>query len=293
MPRDVGLALGGGGARGLAHIGVVAELERAGYRVAAVAGTSIGGVMAAAYASGRTTDEIASWAALLFSDRLFHFHPSDDALMSIERIQEALTELLGEATFDRTRCPCVLTAVDLERGEEVILDSGRLLDAALATVALPGLFPPHSAGGDRLVDGGVVDPVPVRLVRARFRGPIVASVLSARPGAPPSASPLPFPIPPGAHVLARLGLVGALGVFARSLEISSRLFTELRLQLDRPEVIVRPEVAAIGILDTPEAGPVIEAGRQAMAARLNELDRWYGVRGALRRLGAGESRSPR
>jgi NTE family protein len=284
MPREVGLALGGGGARGLAHIGVLGELERAGYRVAALAGTSIGGVMASAYAAGLGPAEMAAWAGRAMQRGLFRFHLSSGALLGIDRIREVLVEALGDVTFEQARCPLALTAVDLERGDEVLLTSGRLLDAVLATIALPGIFPPKLTGGSRLIDGGVLDPVPVAPLRALYRGPVVAVALSAKPGSPPSASGSPLSSLPGSRVLRRLRVGEALQVFSRSLEISSRLFAELRLQLDRPEVIVRPEVADIGILDSPEASPLIEAGRRAMASALPELEGWYGVRGALRRV---------
>jgi NTE family protein len=278
MPREVGVALGGGGARGLAHIGVLAELERAGYRVAALAGTSIGGVIAAVYAVGLTPAEIAAWADEALRRGLFRFHPSPGALLGIDRIRDVLEEALGEKTFADLRCPLALTAVDLEQGEEVVLTSGRLVEAVLATIALPGIFPPQLTGRNRLVDGGVVDPVPVQPVRSLCRGPVVAVALSAPPGTPASPSTLP-----GSGMLSRLRVGQALQVFSRSMEISSRLFADLRLQLDRPEVVVRPQVAEIGILDSPEAAPVIEAGRAAMAASLADLAGWYGVRGALRR----------
>jgi NTE family protein len=176
-----------------------------------------------------------------------------------------------------------LTAVDLDGGLEVVLTEGRLLDAVLATIALPGIFPPQVGGGGRLVDGGVVDPVPVGPVRSLHRGPVVAVSLSARPGSPANPESSPLASLPGAEVLSHLRVGQALQVFTRSLEISSRLFTDLRLQLDMPEVIVRPEVAEIGILESPEAAPVIEAGRKAMAASLPELAGWFGLRGALRR----------
>src|SRR3989304_4706868 len=266
MPRDVCLALGGGGARGLAHIGVLAELERAGYRIAALAGTSIGGVMASLYAVGLSPDDIAGWAEGNLSRGLFHFRPSPGALLGIDRIHEVLTEALGSKTFADVRCPLALTAVDLETGTEVGLTSGALGEA--------GLSPPQWTGGSRLVDGGVVDPVPVQPVRALHRAPVVAVALSARPGSPPATAASPLTYGPGSGLFSRLRIGQALQVFGRSLEISSRLFTDLRLQLDNPEVIVRPDVAQGGILDTPEAGPLIEAGRIAMAAGLRGLDGW-------------------
>jgi NTE family protein len=283
MARDVAVALGGGGARGLAHIGVLAELESAGYRIAALAGTSIGGVVASLYASGLTPSQIGTWTEETLGSGLFRFRPSPGALLGNDRIQEALTQALGEKAFADMRCPLALTAVDLEGGLEVVLMEGRVVDAVLATIALPGIFPPQLAGGSRLVDGGVVDPVPVGPVRALHRGPVVAVSLSARPGAPANPDASPLASLPGAEVLSHLRVGQALQIFSRSLEISSRLFTDLRLQIDRPEVVVRPDVAAIGILDAPETSPVIEAGRKAMEALLPDLARWYGVRGALRR----------
>jgi NTE family protein len=287
MPREVCLALGGGGARGLAHIGVLEELERAGYRIAAVAGTSIGGVMASLYAVGLSPAEMALWADGALSRGLFHFRPSAGALLGIDRIREVLADALGGKTFDDVRCPLALTAVDLEAGTEVVLTSGMLIEAVLATIALPGIFPPQLAGGSRLVDGGVVDPVPVQPVRSLHRGPVVAVTLSARPGSPPAPEASPLAYLPGSEMFSRLRIGQALQVFGRSLEISSRLFADLRLRLDDPEIIVRPEVSHVGILDTPESGPLVHAGRAAMAAGLRELDGWYGWRGTIRRVVPG------
>jgi NTE family protein len=283
MARRVSVALGGGGARGLAHIGVLEELERAGYRIAALAGTSIGGVMAAVYAIGQSPAEIAVWAESVLRRGLFRFRPSPHALLGLERIRQALAEILGDKTFDEARCPLALTAVDLERGEEVVLTTGRLLDAVLATIALPGIFPPQFAGENHLVDGGIVDPVPVAPARALDPAPVVAVVLAAKAGSPTAPTASPLAGLPGSGMLSRLRIGEALRIFARSMEISSRAFSDLRLQVDRPEVIVRPKVAEIGILDAPEAAPVIRAGREAMAAALPELEGWYGLRGALRR----------
>ena len=284
MPRDVCVALGGGGARGLAHIGVLAELERAGYRIAALAGTSIGGVMASLYAVGLSPADMTTWADGALRRGLFHFRPSPGALLGIDRMREALTEVLRRKTFADARCPLALTAVDLDTGTEVVLTSGELVEAVLATIALPGIFPPQWAGQSRLVDGGVVDPVPVQPVRGLHRGPVVAVTLSARPGSPGALVASPLVYLPGSGMFSRLRIGQALQIFGRSLEISSRLFTDLRLRLDKPEVIVRPEVAQVGILDTPEAGPLIEAGRSAMAAGLQALDGCYGWRGAIRRI---------
>jgi NTE family protein len=282
MPREVCVALGGGGARGLAHIGVLAELEQAGYRIAALAGTSMGGVVASLYAIGLTPADMTAFAVGSLGRGLFHFQPTTGGLLGIDRIRDVLTGVLQGKSFADTRCPLALTAVDLDSGTEVVLTSGSLIEAVLATIALPGIFPPHSSGGSRLVDGGVVDPVPVRPVRSLHGGPVVAVSLSARPGSPATSAASPLAYLPGSGVFSRLRISQALQIFGRSLEIF--YIHRLRLELDRPEVIVRPDVADIGILDTPEAGPLIEAGREAMAASLSELAGWYGLRRAFRRV---------
>ena len=283
MKREVAVALGGGGARGLAHIGALSELERAGYGIGALAGTSIGGVIASFYAAGLSPAKIAEWAEGAWGGGLFRLRPSSGGLLGIDRIRELLERALAAKTFKDVRCPLALTAVDLEAGSEIVLTEGRLVEAVLATIALPGIFPPRAWGETRLVDGGVIDPVPVRPVRSLHNGPVVAVVLSAQPGAPPGPSALE--IMPAYGVISHLRVGQALQVFGRSLEISSRLFTDLRLQLDRPEVVVRPKLDSIGILDTPEPAPVIEEGRSAMAESLPELERWFGVRGRIRRWG--------
>ncbi len=282
MP-SVALALGGGGARGLAHIGVLARLEQAGFQVDALAGTSIGGLMAAVYAAGRSPAEMATWAGRAFDRGLLSLRPSAGGLIGIDRIRHLLEDILGQTTFAQARCPVAITAVDLEAGNELVIREGRLLDAVLATIALPGIFPPQLSGGVRLVDGGVVDPVPVRPARQLSDSPIVAVALSMAPG-----TPSVYSLSDGAEGnpfgwLSRLRLGQALLIFGRSLEISSRLFTDLRLRLDDPEVIVRPAVGHIGILDTPDPAPVIEAGRLAMEQGLDDLLGYYGVGGGVRR----------
>lgn len=286
MVREVAVALGGGGSRGLAHIGVLGELERAGYRVGGITGTSIGGVMAAGYAAGYSPAEMAAWAGQALQAGLFRFHPSPGALLGIDRIRDVLGDLLQERTFADVRCPLAVTAVDLDTGEEVLLAEGRILDAVLATIALPGIFPPQWIGSSgRLVDGGILDPVPVRAARTLRDLPVVAVVLSAEPGSPGSGNLGALASLPGAGVLSRLRVAQALEIFSRSLEISSRTFADLRLRIDGPEVVVRPDVADIGILDSPDVGPVVDAGEKAMEAQLEALSRWFGPRGFVNRLG--------
>jgi NTE family protein len=261
---DICLALGGGGARGLAHIGVLYALEKAGFRVRAVAGTSMGGIIGALYAAGYSPPELVHWADASERRDLFRVRPSGSGLIGLDRIEELLRETLRDRTFEDLNVRCAVTATDLKSGEEIVLKEGRIVDAVLATIALPGVFPPKIMGDTRLVDGGIVDPVPVRPARSLFPGPVVAVALSPpREEWAESGSPNPLASIPIIDVFTRLRPGEALRVFLRTTEILMRMYTEICLELDKPEVVIRPRVSHIGMFDQPSAADMCELGEQA------------------------------
>ncbi len=139
---DITLALGGGGAKGNSHIGVIRRLEKEGFRVRGVAGTSFGGLVAVLYALGYSPDKIEETFASLDQTQFYGHAPDDGpSLMGLAGVTRLLEETIGDATFADLKLPCVLTAVDLKSGKEVLLSKGRLVDAMLATIAMPGIFP--------------------------------------------------------------------------------------------------------------------------------------------------------
>lgn len=277
--KEITLALGGGGAKGNAHIGVLRRLEREEFVVRGIAGTSFGGVVAAFYAVGFTPDEIEALFCLVDQSKLYGRAPDEGpALLGLAGARKWLEETLGKRTFADAKIPCVITAVDADRACEVILREGSLVDAVLATIALPGIFPPHEIGGRRLVDGGVLDPVPVTPARALAPHlPVVAVTLTERVDAPvhlrlPVTLP-PYIPPPLAERLARSRLAQAFDVFLRSVDISTRLMTELRLKVDAPDVIIRPAVEGIGLLDKVDVPRVARLGERAVDAAMSNLQR--------------------
>ena len=270
---DLGVALGGGGARGLSHIGVLRVLDREGFRIRAVAGTSMGGVIAAMYAAGFDADEIEGRVSHTAFNNLLRARPDGPSLIGLSRVAESLRENLGARTFDDLRIPLALTAVDLTSGKEIVLTKGKVVEAVMATIAIPGIFPPQLLGEHRLVDGGTMDPVPVRAARELFPGPIVAVVLSPPPelwGEKRSPSPLRRMIPLMGMVN-RLRPGQALAVFMEALELSARSMTELRLEIDRPEVIIRPAVSHVGLFESESATELIRLGEAAAEAALPEV----------------------
>lgn len=269
---EISLALGGGGARGLAHIGVLKTLERNGYGVRAVAGTSMGGVIAAAYASGLSPQEIAESADGIDIKGMLELRAGGPSVFGLDRIQAWLEDLLGDRTFDELVIPLAVTATDLTACREVVLTEGKVVKAVMATIALPGLFPPQRFGEGRLVDGGTLDPVPVLPARSLSAQPVVAVVLSpAAERWPETRSPSLMEALPWAQVVGRLRVVQAIEVFQQTLEITFRMHTELRLSLDKPEVLVRPDVWDVGLFDDPSLDYMIEKGEQAMMEALPAL----------------------
>ena len=145
---DISVALGGGGAKGNSHIGVLRLLEKEGYRIRAVAGTSFGGVVAAVYAAGNRPDEVEEIFCRVDQRKLYSRGPKGrPSILGLDGVAQWLQETLGDRTFQDLKVPCAMTAVDLIGGQEVTLSEGLVRDAVLATIALPGIFPSFEANG--------------------------------------------------------------------------------------------------------------------------------------------------
>ncbi|HUI87538.1 MAG TPA: patatin-like phospholipase family protein [Anaerolineales bacterium] len=273
---DVSLALGAGGAKGNSHIGVLRQLEKHGFRVAAIAGTSFGGVVGAVYAAGYSIDELEEIFARTDQHHLYERRPEDNAsLYGLAGVEQWLINTLGDRTFADLKIPFAVVSVDLSSAHEVILSEGRVRDAILSTIALPTIFSPFRADGMELVDGGLFDPVPVALARSLApRLPVVAVVLANPVGEPTRVPSIHLPLPePLVQQITHLRITQALGVFVRSLDVSDRLLTDLRLKIDKPDVIIRPDVADIGLLDVVDVHEVAKRGEVAFEAVLPQLKR--------------------
>lgn len=275
---EITLALGGGGAKGNAHIGVLRRLEKEGYKIRSIAGTSFGGLVAVLYSAGYSPKEIQAIFEAADQKSLYERDSQDGpSLLGLGGLRKLLERVIGDKTFDDTRLPCAVTAVDINTGGEVILDKGSLKDAVLSTVALPGIFPVHRVNNWELVDGGVLNPVPVTVARMLSPNlPVVAVVLNDPIDKPlhPYNLPIPSIVPrPIAERLARVSLAQSLDIFLRSVDASSRYVSYLRLQVDKPEILVRPEVHHIELLDKVVIEDVARLGEEALEKVLPNLKR--------------------
>ncbi len=180
---DIALALGGGGVKGIAHIGVIKQLEKEGFKIRAIAGTSAGGIVGAVYAAGVSLDLIVSELGMVNQKEFFARQPDDPpSLLGLTGLVNFLNTYLEGKCFSDLSMPLALTAVDIRSKQEIILNKGSVVQAVLATVAIPGVFPPVMINDLELVDGGVLDPVPVAVARwLAPHLPVVAVCLSPTP----------------------------------------------------------------------------------------------------------------
>jgi len=166
--KKIGLALGSGSARGLAHIGVIKVLEENHIPISMIAGTSMGSLIGALFASGLTgmeMEEIACNINLKTTSRLFMPTPSVQGFIDGNRISDFLVSLMGNRSFSSLKMPFAAVAADIERAEEVVITEGLLVKAIRASISIPGIFTPAMLKGRSLVDGGLMNPVPVDVVK--------------------------------------------------------------------------------------------------------------------------------
>jgi NTE family protein len=287
-PR-VGLALGGGSARGWAHIGVIRALDAAGIRPDLVCGTSIGALVGAAWAAGEL-DRFAGWVLAMRVKDVVSFMDVgfSGGFLKGERLMEFVRRSFVDRPIEQLPVPFGAVATALRTGAEVWLRSGSTVDAVHASIALPALFTPVVREGVMLVDGGLVNPVPVSLARAMGAELVIAVDLGSdllgrhlRPDArpAPASSPLgdwlrKLQESVGLEAPARRRPRGPsmLDAVASSLNIMQVRIARSRLAGDPPDAIVAPRLAHLGLLDFHRGEEAIEEGARAVKSALPSLD---------------------
>jgi len=289
---EVALALGGGGVKGIAHLGVIRRLEQEGFKIKAIAGTSAGGIVGALYAAGHPVETLIQNLDELNRINYFARRQEDGpSLLGLAHIHAYLERYLAGMTFDRLLIPFACTAVDLHSKQEYVLNRGSVIDAVLATIAIPGIFPAQKFGNAELVDGGVLDPVPVAVARwLAPKLPVIAVCLSPSPEKwreLPDLNPLPTPPLPAPILdrIAGLRVSQAFRIYVQAIDITSRMLAELRMNEEKPDVILRPEVSQYGILDKVDPQALVSAGEQAVEQALpairhafswhHRITRWF------------------
>jgi NTE family protein len=297
-PLRIGLALGGGSARGWAHIGVIRALTDAGIEPDIVCGTSVGALVGAAYVGGEL-DRLEDWVRSLRLQTVVSFldFSLNGGLIKGDKLIDFFRSHFVDRDIHELARPFGAVATDLRRGREVWLRDGRVTDAVRASIALPGLFTPVQRDGSWLVDGGLVNPVPVSLCRAMGADLLIAVDLNSdllgrhlkpRPQAA-KATGKRAPAEPDSLtdvVMARiqsgmsqLGInhhdgsepPAMLDVLASSINIMQVLITRSRLAGEPADVLVAPQLAELGLMEFHRAATAIDAGRRAVEVALPAL----------------------
>ena len=294
-PR-IGLALGGGSARGWAHIGVIRALQDAGIEPDIVCGTSIGALVGAAYVGGEL-DPLEAWVRSLRLQTVVGFldFSLNGGLIKGEKLIGFFRNHFVDRDIRELARPFGAVATDLQRGREVWLREGPVTDAVRASIALPGLFTPVQLSGRWLVDGGLVNPVPVSLCRAMGADLVIAVDLNTdRLGRHLKPKPAKMPRKRAAAEpetladavrmrietgMSQLGInheagpkiPAMLDVVASSINIMQVLITRSRLAGDPPDVTMAPRLADLGLMEFHRADVAIDAGRRAAEAVMPQL----------------------
>ena len=307
-PRKIALALGSGAARGWAHIGVINALSEAGVRPDCVVGTSIGALVGAAYASGeihsleKFTRELDWRKVVSFFDVVF----PRSGLIDGRKIADFVREHVEPGSIENLPVPFCAVSTDLVTGKEVVIQEGDVVEAVRASISVSGMFTPVRKGEMILVDGGLVDPVPVSVARRMGADYVIAVDLThdapgaggakrasradsagAPPGEEPTSGAMGKSAPP-ASIGKRIMSVDALGlaqikqwlageslpnifeVMMASTNIMERQIAELQLRAAPPDLLIRPRLGHLRFMDFHRADETILEGYRAAKSCLEE-----------------------
>jgi NTE family protein len=286
-PLSVGLALSGGAARGFAHIGVLRRLAAAGIKPDVITGTSIGAVVAGVYAAGHL-DDFEAWARHLTRRRVFgylDFSLAGSGLIGGDRLFTRLDATLGDLTFEDLPLRMAVVATELRTNHEIWLTRGLLADALRASCALPGLFPPSRIGGRWLMDGALVNPLPISAARALGARLVIAVNLNAdnfgrgtiiqdhgsdaEDDLRREAQRRRRGLRAGVERLIRRKVFGTprrpglSTVMADAFQVLQDRITRARLAGDPPDVLISPRLSRTSLFDFHRAAELIDLGADA------------------------------
>lgn len=289
--HKVGLALGSGSARGLAHIGVLRAIEDAGIKVDFIAGTSMGALIGAIYAAGKLeglTERFLDfdWKSIVsLLDPVF----PRSGLIDGQKIDDFVRAHVRATRIEDLPIPFHAVATCIMSGEEVVCRTGDLIEAVRASISVPGIFTPVRSNGRVLVDGGLVNPVPVSVARAMGADLVIAVDLNhdivagrvSHPGSRANARPHAQTMErllaglQTSPVLAQFEawlhkepLPGIFDVLLTSIDIMQARMTQTSLRQDKPDILIRPPLGAVRFMEFDRAEEIIEIGYRSAVQQL-------------------------
>jgi len=311
--KTVGLVLGSGASRGWAHIGIIEALEEAEIPIDFIAGCSVGAYIGALYASGSLAS-LKEYLLRMDGKKIFSYFdvvfPRSGLLNGSRRVRELFAMHTAAETFQELSIPLMMVATDLERGEKVVISSGNIVEGLRATMSYPGLFAPVRVKGRWLVDGGLVDPVPVGVARAMGASVIIAVDLNSRiisrhkrpdestgnlklidlssqefrEEEPDTRSEL---IKKMADLYANAGnnfkqktndylrreatTPDIVETVMTSISIMQERITRINLAVDRPDILIQPRLGEIKMMNFDQVAPAILEGHLGVQEKLEDI----------------------
>ena len=248
-PPRIGLALGGGAARGFAHIGVIQVLEEAGIRPTLVVGTSAGSVVAALYASGKSGAELGQLADAMDESAITDWAFPGRGLIRGEALARFVRDNTGGRSIEQMKLPLGIVATDLDNGQPILFQVGDPGVAVRASSAVPAVFQPVRIGSREYVDGGLVSPVPVRFARQMGAELVIAVDITDPPDGGATGDVMRI-------------LLQTFSIMGRSIN---------HFELRDADVVLRPRLPGVASADFAARKRTIQAGREAALAMLPEL----------------------
>ena len=248
-PPRIGLALGGGAARGFAHIGVIQVLEENGIKIDYVTGTSAGSLVAALYASGKSGSALAAMADNMDESAFTDWAFPGRGLIRGEALAKFVRENTGGRSIENMRVPLGIVATDLDNGQPILFQIGDPGVAVRASSAVPAVFTPVRIGSREYVDGGLVSPVPVRFARQMGAELVIAVDISAIPDGNATGDPMRM-------------LLQTFAIMGRSINT---------FELREADVVMRPKLAGVSGADFSARKRSIQAGREVATTMLADL----------------------
>ena len=260
--KKLGLALGGGGARGLAHIGVIKALKELNVPIHFVTGTSIGAIIGGAFAAGILEKaekwvSVPNWKKLpkLFLD----FHLTKKALIRGDKIEKFFREMIAAETFDELDLPFAAVATDLMTGEEIVLREGDVHTAIRASMSIPGVFCPVERDGKVLVDGGLVNPLPIDACRELGADKVIAVDLNCRDQNDP---------------IKAYDALNVLSIIDETFRVVMNIAQKRYVPIPTPDIVLQPPVGDVGVFDFHKADTLVNIGYEYT---ISEWQRLIGV----------------
>lgn len=256
----IGLALGGGAARGFAHIGVIKALEANGIKPDLVVGTSAGSVIAALYASGYKGTELNRIALTLdeaaITDWALPFSGKFGGMIKGDALQSMVNRLVKNQSIESTKIPLGIVATDLKTGQGVLFQRGDMGQAVRASCSIPSIFQPTIINGREYVDGGLVSPVPVRYASQMGADFVIAVNISTEPSSQDSS--------------------GTVGIILQTISIMGQRIDQF--ELERAQVVIRPELKGMRGTDFKSRSNAILAGEEATLLQMDQIKAKLGMR---------------